>query len=248
MSTPATRNVKSTLRRSPIRPVDVAHQVVPDGFAETLRSLRRTRDRRLAMTLRLAAQEGWTYVALAQPLGITRERVRQLANGATGHANGVDIPPPPYRPDPEPKPAPPPPPPALGKDEVGHLRRMWKKVKTVNGATPVDHPLRELSQQFTGELAAAHDRGVSVYMLAKQLGVSHGAIRFRLGRHGHLPLPPSMRDQLYRGVTNGREKRESCKHGHLLSGDNLGVTRAGRRWCRACDRIRKGRDNAGAVV
>lgn len=204
--------------------------------------LRYTRDTRLAMALRLAAQEGWTYTALAQSLGLTRERVRQLANGATGHANGVDIPPPPNKPDPQP---PAPPPPALSKDEVDHLRRMWEKVRTVNGATPVGDPRRELSKQFAAELAAAHNRGVSVYMIARQLGVSHGAIRFRLGRHGYLPLPPSMRDQQYKGRTN---KRANCKRGHPLSGDNLGVTRSGNRWCRACDRIRRRPGDAAAGV
>jgi hypothetical protein len=208
--------------------------VVPDGFAETLRLLRHNRDPRLPMALCLAAQEGWTYVALAQPLGVSRERVRQLANGATGHAHGVDIPPPPHKPDPPTTTAPP----TLGRQEVSRLRRMRRAVSAVNGGTPADDPLRYLSTQFTAELAAAHARGVSVYMIGKQLGVTHGAIRFRLGRHGYLPLPPSMRHQQYKGATN---KRSNCKHGHPLSGVNLGVTRSGRRWCRACSRIRKAR-------
>lgn len=248
MSTAAERRnqyVRSTLRRSPVRPVNAAHQVVPDSFAETLRLLRRTRDLRLPMTLRLAAQEGWTYTALAQPLGVTRERVRQLANAATGHANGVDIPPPPYKPDPQPPGPPPPSPPALSEKEVDHLRRLLKVARTVNGATPVDHPLRELSKQFAAELAAANGRGVSVYMIAQQLGVSTGAIRYRLGRHGYLPLPPSLRGQRYKGTTN---KRERCKRDHPLSGDNLGVTRGGHRWCRACERLWRRQDDSGAGV
>jgi hypothetical protein len=203
-SWPTTRYVKSTLRRAPVRPINVVHQVVPDDFAETLRFLRHTRDPRLAMTLRLAAREGWTFVALAQPLGLTRERVRQLANGATGHADGIDVPAPPQRPAPQPPGPPPPPSPALGEEEVAHLRRMWKMARKVNGATPADHPLRVLSRQFSAELAAAHSRGVSVYRIAKQLGVSHSAIRYRLGRHGYMPLPPSMRHQQYKGVTNRR--------------------------------------------
>jgi hypothetical protein len=238
-------SIRSTLRRTPVRPVNAFHQVVPDGFAVTLRLLRHNRDPRLPMALRLAAQEGWTYVALAQPLGVSRERVRQLANGATGHAHGVDIPPPPHRPDPQPPGTPPPTsPPTLSRQEVSRLRRMCRAVSAVNGATPADDPLRHLSTQFTAELAAAHTRGVSVYMIGKQLGVTHGAIRFRLGRHGYLPLPPSMRHQQYKGVTS---KRANCKRGHPLSGANLGVTYSGRRWCRACSRIRKARERlAGA--
>lgn len=230
--------MKSTLRRTPVRPVDLHGQAVPDEFAATLRLLRSVGDPRLPMTLRLAWEEGWTFVAMAQPLEVSRERVRQLANSATGHAHGIDIPSPVFKPDPVPKPK-------LAKlslseAEVEWLRQLYESARLTNGATPVDDPLRQTSEQFTAELAACRQRGVSVHMIAKQLGVSTSTIRFRLGRHGYQSLPPSMEHNRYQGVQNTwiSQSRSHCGRGHPMSGDNLGVTPKGRRWCRECQRQR----------
>jgi transposase-like protein len=88
----------------------------------------------------------------------------------------------------------------LPPETVGRMRVMYGVARSVRGGTPVDHPSRQVSVEFSELLAALVAQGVTVYQIAQTLGVTHAAIRFRLSRHGHRNPVPSQADIRYRGV------------------------------------------------
>ncbi|WP_328846147.1 hypothetical protein [Streptomyces sp. NBC_00258] len=81
------------------------------------------------------------------------------------------------------------------------LRAMHAIARTVNGNTPLDDPKRQTSIEFTAALQSLIEQGVTVYRLAKVLGVGHQAVYGRLARHGYRAPSPSLADRQYRGTT-----------------------------------------------
>lgn len=135
-------------------------------------------------------EAGWTLESIASPLGMSRERVRQIANlvhdeeGARRDslANGLtDIPSPPPRPVRERKEISPRPRPT--DENLARLKELQPLVQQVRANSP---RYRAEAEEYTKLIAHEHnDRGVSLYRLAKELGVTHGALRFRLVRYGY---------------------------------------------------------------
>ena len=143
---------------------------------------------------------GWTLGAIAEPLGVTRERVRQIIStvdrededtvSSIVKSVGIDIPPAP--------------------EKISVIRERERQLERERKESVRAEPLREnldrlrelqpLAQQvrsnspkyrveaeeYTRLLAHEHlERGVSLFRLAKELGVTHGALRFRLVRYGY---------------------------------------------------------------
>jgi|GEM_PF-3157151 hypothetical protein len=222
----------------------IHHQDLPEDFAATLRDLHAQAcqpggadaSERLNALLALAREHGWTLAALARSLGVSREAVRQRASRGELRADTPAVPSPPKRPTPMPKP------PKRQRLKVRpevaeRLREMNRIARTVNGATPADHPARKVSVELSAMLNSLVEQGVSKYHLAQVLGVSHGAIIARLARHGYRAPAPSQASSLYIGAPRWKRK-DKCLRGHPLSGDNLYVTPKGQRTCRECGRIR----------
>ncbi|MFC7983865.1 hypothetical protein [Streptomyces sp. NPDC057336] len=217
-------------------------QQVPADFAAELRELRATRDRRYAVTLVVAKMNGWTYQALADAVGVSRQAVEQAAAKAGTEFSGrlPVIPLPPRKPEPEPKA------PArrrlLINDELAErLREMQRIAATVNGGMPADAPERRTGEEFTALLHSLTEQGVSVYHIAQTLGVHYNAVVSRLARHGYRKPTPSQASARYLGRPGDRASgaQTHCKRGHELAGDNLYVLpKSGRRVCRACQQIR----------
>lgn len=224
-----------------------ANQVLPDDFAATLRqmyaSIRGVREpsdanSRFDALLKTARDAGWSLTALAAPLGITREAVRRRIGRATRVDELMLVPVPPRRAVQEPPPLVESP--KLPAAEIVDLRRMQAIARTVNGGTPVDSPLRRVSEQYSARLAAHVHSGFSVYYLARAIGVGTGAIFLRLARHGYRTPPPSIvgtSAAVYRNRKVGDVTRDTCGRGHEMSGDNLRVYPSGTA-CKACERIR----------
>jgi hypothetical protein len=127
----------------------------------------------------------WTYEAVANASGITRERVRQIRKAASTSALRhedqhllIDIPEPPLKPEPirptyiEPSPK--------TLQRLLELQPYAQQVRS-NGTK-----YREEAEEYTALLNHAHTvEEVTLYRLAKRLGITHGAIRFRLVRYGY---------------------------------------------------------------
>lgn len=166
---------------------------IPADFALALRQLREAKDPRLNMALHAAVGAGWTLKALGDGLGMSLEAVRQRVLKARFFPADQlpTVPPVPPRAMPEPRPFVAPPP-TLTVEETAALRIAHAVARTVNGATPVGHRSRRVSEELAATLAVHVARGVQVAHIARQMGVTPAAVNFRLGRHGYREQPASV--------------------------------------------------------
>ena len=132
--------------------------------------------------IRQLRSNGWTLESIATATDLTRERVRQISL-QEAHAElptnvEFKLPTPPLKPE---KAAPSyiePSPETLAR--LLELQPYAQQVRS-NGAK-----YREEAEEYTALLNHAHTvEGVTLYRLAKRLGVTHGALRFRLVRYGY---------------------------------------------------------------
>jgi hypothetical protein len=124
---------------------------------------------------------GWTLEAISIGAKLTRERVRQIAADykiAAEDVSSIEIPFPPLKPE-RPKPVYIEPTPAT-LERLLELQPYAQLVRS-NGKK-----YRAEAEEYTRLLNYAHTvEGVTLYRLAKRLGVTHGALRFRLVRYGY---------------------------------------------------------------
>jgi len=131
--------------------------------------------------LRLA---GWTLDSISEASGLTREGVRQIVLKVGNDFTHTDL----YVPAVpevvvadkavkeyvEPKP-----------ETLARLLELQPLAQKVRGHSS---EYRAEAEEYTSLLYKSHtDEGVTLYRLGKRLGVTHGAIRFRLARYGYKP-------------------------------------------------------------
>jgi hypothetical protein len=131
-------------------------------------------------------------------------------------------------------------------DTIRRLKELHAIAKNYRG-TPKN---REAAQLFTQMLwRAMQDQGATTYGLAKDLGISHSALQFRLVRYGY--KESTGRSGAYRRLTGrpvgaGTRKghpQTHCKRGHELTDDNVlfngfGPNGEHNRVCRKCRRAK----------
>ena len=144
-----------------------------------------------AATLRRA---GWTLASLAKATGITRERVRQIAESF----DDAVLPP---LPDVLPVPMPPVKKTRARKTYVEpdpvKLARLLELQPQAQQNRHNSTENRQAAEDYTKLVWDVHNAdGVTLYRLAKALGVTHGALRFRLARYGY-KLPESGVSKVY---------------------------------------------------
>lgn len=125
---------------------------------------------------------GWTLQSISDVTGVTRERVRQINEKVTdeqiGRLREFPLPLPPAKPVRvkreivEPDPA-----------KVARLLELQPLAQQNRRST---EEFRQAAEDYTALVWEVHDAdGVSLYRLAQHLGVTHGALRFRLARYGY---------------------------------------------------------------
>lgn len=143
----------------------------------------------------------WTYEAISNASGLTRERVRQIANSTAASALaeefnidlGIDIPTPPVK---EEKPAP-----EYIEPHPDTLKRLLELQPYAQQVRSNGKKYREEAEEYTRLLNHAHEvEGVTLYRLAKRLGVTHGALRFRLVRYGY-KQPITAKSKVYQPIS-----------------------------------------------
>ena len=166
---------------------------LPQETADELIVAYGTGNRALLLSYVVALREaGWTYESMAKPLGVSRERVRQFYNEvlpyevglalAEATRSGFVVPerpvleprataPKKYRPEPL-------------EENLARLKELKPYAERVRSNSP---RFRAEAEEYVALLHREHvERGVSMWRLAKELGVTHGAIRSRLVRYGYL--------------------------------------------------------------
>ena len=132
-------------------------------------------------------ERGWTLESIAVPLGKSRERIRQLEmevidpRGATARVEGagLDLTSPPRKPIIERTPVVRVEPDA---EVIARLRELQPKAQAVRSSGTAN---RAEAEEYTRLINDENVRGVSLYRLAKELDVTHAALRFRLVRYGY---------------------------------------------------------------
>lgn len=155
-------------------------------------------------------ERGWTLESIGECCGITRERVRQISDKTPmGEAlriaiAGHPIPEPPKYPEPEPRET------VMPSSET--LDRLLELQPLAQQVRSHGKSFRKEAEEYTYLLNYAHTvEGVSLYRLAKCLGITHGAIRFRLARYGYL-TPKSAQSKAYTPIlTENRYSTESTE-------------------------------------
>jgi hypothetical protein len=135
--------------------------------------------RRLEL-IHLLANAGWTYTSIGNAIGISRERVRQLAGikPAKALASTIEIPEPPLQKEHKPKEWPMP-----DADRLERALELQPMAQKVRSSSP---NFREEAEEYTKLI---HEMrvldGVGGHRLSKMLGITNAAINFRLVRYGY---------------------------------------------------------------
>lgn len=161
--------------------------VLPASAETALRVADADPDRRHIKSLIVALrQEGWTLESIAKPIGVSREWIRQLEADTSDIQDAVTFArnmgfTAPHRPiileapkkvRPEPNPS-----------VIARLKELQPLAQSVR-ANSLKY--RAEAEEYTRLLWEEHGiHGVSIYRLARELGVTHGALRFRLVRYGY---------------------------------------------------------------
>ena len=136
-------------------------------------------------------EKGWTLQSIADAyekatkIPMTRERVRQICLKELSDIDfrifkslSAPIPELPMHPVKEPKIFK-----KLSPETVKQLLELQKSAQLVRSSS---QKYRKEAEEYTSLLWENHTKGgVSLYAMAKQLGITHGAIRFRLIRYGY---------------------------------------------------------------
>ena len=132
--------------------------------------------------------KGWTLESVGQALDLTRERIRQLESKAKPLDAIAILSSPGTYPVPEV-------PTRIVEEEIvvytepspetlARLIELRPLAEKVRSSSPLG---REAAEEYSRLINHAHIvEGVPLYRLAKRLGVTHGALRFRLVRYGYL--------------------------------------------------------------
>ena len=173
------------------------HQTLPFIATVALNTIK-DKDMRAAYIYALRIK-GWKLQALADALGLTRERIRQIESKASPSLVIQVLAEPGSFPVPEldmieievPAPHVPIVPSEKTLARLLELKPLAEKVRWDHS----EH--RAAAEEYTSLLWYAHDvEKVTIYRLAKCLGVTHGAIRFRLARYGYLQ-PKTAKSKAY---------------------------------------------------
>lgn len=176
--------------------IKVKNQTLPKWVGELIATS--SRNKRDAMIYYLYTV-GWTYQAIADASGVTRERTRQICMSMAGVAAYM-------LPETFPMfPAAPVHTPKLKKtyvepspDTLSRLLALQPAAQKVRSSSK---SFRKEAEEYTALLNYAHKiEKVTLYRLAKRLGVTHGALRFRLARYGYLS-PATGKSKVYKPVS-----------------------------------------------
>lgn len=151
-------------------------QVLPQETADLLKSLDLLQRNGLIHAL---TEKGWTQASIGKALDLSRESIRQVLRGttATPISPTIRIPEPPRYPMPT---------------RVQYTMPNPELLTRLKELQPFAQQVRSSSKKFRAEaeeysylLNQATEQGVTVYRLAKLLGVTPSAIQFRLVRYGY---------------------------------------------------------------
>lgn len=165
---------------------------LPDEVRVAFEGLETDERNRYIFALRTAQ---WTLQSISAVTGITRERVRQITESLLDtemsdfSETGLPLPLPPMKPVRGRRPR--------AEADPAKVARLLELQPQAQQNRNNSEKNRQAAEDYTALLWEVHDTDkVSLYGLAKKLGVTHGALRFRLARYGY-KLPDSGVSKVY---------------------------------------------------
>jgi hypothetical protein len=128
--------------------------------------------------------EGWTLQSIADTCGTSRERIRQIVVEKVESGIELDagflVPEPPRFEAKAPR--------VFIEPSADTLQRLLELQPMAQQVRSNASRFRKEAEEYTRLLNHARvAEGVTLYRLAKRLGVTHSALRFRLARYGYMP-------------------------------------------------------------
>lgn len=126
---------------------------------------------------------GWTLQSISQATGVTRERIRQINATVSDEeidalSSSLPIPSPPAKPQRARK--------QYTEPDPVKLAKLLELQPEAQQNRHNSEEFRQAAEDYTALVWDVHNNdGVTLYRLAKRLGVTHGALRFRLARYGY---------------------------------------------------------------
>lgn len=165
--------------------------VLPDDVVGAFRAIGDNLDTRNAYAAALR-RLGWTLQSISDVTGVTRERIRQINETVTDEdisALRLPMPTPPVKPVKVPK--------TYTEPDPRKLARLIELQPLAQQNRHNTTEYRQAAEDYTALVWEVHNQdGVTLYRLAKRLGITHGALRFRLARYGY-KLPTNGRSKVY---------------------------------------------------
>jgi hypothetical protein len=145
--------------------------------------------------VRSLRRAGWTLQAISESISVSRERVRQICEMADSGMNlsqNLPVPNPPQ---------------VETKEKKKYIEPSPELLARALELQPYARQVRSSGKRFRAEaeeytrlINQAMMEGVTLYRLAKRLGVTHGALRFRLTRYGYIEPPKGSTSVVYRPI------------------------------------------------
>ena len=161
--------------------------ILPQEVLDTFTSLSaRTNGNELERNAYIKAlrERGWTLDSIGNAVGVTRERVRQISTAVPMSeairvaVAGYPIPEPPIVEEKSTR--------EFVEPSPETLKRLLELQPYAQQVRSYGKAYRKEAEEYTWLVNYAHTvEGVTLYRLAKRLGVTHGALRFRLARYGY---------------------------------------------------------------
>lgn len=146
--------------------------------------------------IRALNKAGWTQTSIANVINLSRERVRQICSmpaSETGTGAKFYVPTPPVH-EAKPKRV------AVEPSEET-LNRLIDLKPYAQQVRANAKRYRAEAEEYTRLINKAHEEeGVTLYHLAKRLGVTHSALRFRLARYGYKTPGEGAKSRAYKPI------------------------------------------------
>lgn len=151
--------------------------------------------------IKALSNAGWTLTSIGKATGVSRERVRQIiADKSTEtYLGSLEVPQPPQHVAKEKR--------VFVEPSEQTLARLLELQPYAQQVRSNASRYRAEAEEYTKLLDFAHRvEGVPVYRLAKRLGITHAAVRFRLARYGYKPSANG-KSRVYRPIEEKNRAR-----------------------------------------
>lgn len=161
--------------------------VLPQEVIDAFTNIGEDLDKRNQYILQLRINN-WSLQSIGEAVEMSRERIRQICVSTAEYlpqVAGLPLPTPPVKKEKEPKVYPEP-----SQKAITRLMELQPAAQSVRSNSP---KYRAEAEEYTALVYKIYtEEGVSLFRLAKHLGITSASLRFRLARYGYLPNSKSL--------------------------------------------------------